>query len=186
MYNAVKGEHRETVVLLMALRASVDMQGGGTGGYTLLSNSVMLGNAACMRLLISLRADVNLGSGLGTPICRAAQFNKPECIAILVAAKASLEGSPIGVAAHMGGDDSVRLLAYLGARLVLPGATLSGGGAAGFWHLFKDSMGCVRDPSLWERIVRKGGDEGTPESLRKRIRMLKKAGVNDPRDGTSW
>ena len=41
-------------------------------------------------------------------------------------------------------------------------------------------------PALWERIVDEGGDEGTPESLRKRIRMLKKAGLEDPRDGMSW
>ena len=54
-----------------------------------------------------------------------------------------------------------------------------------FWNFFKDSKGRLSDPALWERIVRKGGDEGTPESLRKRIRMLKKAGVHDPRDGTN-
>ena len=35
---------------------------------------------------------------------------------------------------------------------------------------------------VWEWIVRKGGNEGMPESLRKRIRLLKKAGVHDPRD----
>ena len=39
---------------------------------------------------------------------------------------------------------------------------------------------------LWERIVKEGGVEGTPESLRQRIRMLKEAKVHDPRDGTSW
>ena len=121
-----------------------------------------------------------------------AQGNKPECIAVLAAAKASLEGakasSPIGKAADMGADDSVRLLAHLGARLVEPAGMIPEGYWPGgpFWHQFKDNVGRVRDPALWERIVRKGGDEGTPESLRKRIRMLKKAGVNDPRDENSW
>ena len=42
------------------------------------------------------------------------------------------------------------------------------------------------DPELWKRISREGGDEGTADSLRKRIRMLKDAKVHDPRDGTSW
>ena len=55
-----------------------------------------------------------------------------------------------------------------------------------FWHHFKDSNGRVRDPALWKRIVADGGDEGTPESLRKRIRMLKEAKLHDPRDGTSF
>ena len=41
-------------------------------------------------------------------------------------------------------------------------------------------------PELWEKISREGGDEGTADSLRKRIRMLKDAKVHDPRDGTSW
>ena len=55
-----------------------------------------------------------------------------------------------------------------------------------FWHFFRDNKGRVRDPALWERIVAEGGNEGTPELLRKRIRMLKEAKVHDPRDGTSW
>ena len=104
-------------------------------------------------------------------------------ISILVAARASLEGamagSPIGMAAQMGADDSVRLLAYLGARLIEPAAPDWPGGP--FWRRFKDNVGLVRNPKLWEWIISKGGDEGTPESLRKRIRLLKKAGVEDPR-----
>ena len=83
----------------------------------------------------------------------------------------------------------MRLLAHLGARLVEPSGVLPGSmiwSEGPFWHRFTDNIGRVRDPALWERIVRKGGNEGTPESLRKRIRMLKKAGVNDPRDGNSW
>ena len=113
-------------------------------------------------------------------------MNKPECLAILAAAKASLEGataSPISVAAQEGADECVALLAYLGARLVEDVSKFGAGG--GFWLRFKDQTGLIRNPKLWEWIVRKGGDEGTPESLRKRIRMLKKAGVYDPRDGSS-
>ena len=92
--------------------------------------------------------------------------------------------SPIVKAADKGADESVRLLAYLGARLIMrdPDSTAT----MPFWHKFKNSKGRVRDPALWERIAAEGGDEGTPESLRKRIRMLKEAKVHDPRDGTSW
>ena len=55
-----------------------------------------------------------------------------------------------------------------------------------FWHQFPDNKGRVRDPALWQKIVAEGGDFDTPESLRKRIRMLKEAKVHDPRDGTGW
>ena len=90
--------------------------------------------------------------------------------------------SPIENAADQGNDESVRLLAYLGAKLVTP----LPGHRRLFWERFKDNKGRVRDPALWERIVKEGGDEGTLESLQKRIRMLKEAKVHDPRDGTSW
>jgi len=79
------------------------------------------------------------------------------------------------MAAHSGGNEAVRLLANLGARLI-------DGNGTPFWRQFKDNKGRVRDPALWEKIVAEGGDEGTPESLRKRIRMLKEAKIHDPRD----
>ena len=91
-----------------------------------------------------------------------------------------MAASPIGIAAIQGADESVRLLAHLGARLVEPRGVLPNGeqyDGGPFWQYFKNNVGRVRDPALWERIVRKGGDEGTLESLRKRIRLLKKAGV---------
>ena len=78
-----------------------------------------------IKLLVSHRASIDLASSSWmTPLFVAALQNKPECIAVLAAAKASLEGamaaSPIGAAAMGGGDESVRLLAHLGARLVDP------------------------------------------------------------------
>ena len=100
--------------------------------------------------------------------------------------KASLEGaraaSPISKAAHKGADECVRLLAYLGARLI---QRSTGYADTPFWRSFKDNKGRVRDTALWKRIVAEGGDEGTADSLRKRIRMLKDAKVHDPRDW-SW
>ena len=148
-----------------------------------------MGHGKTVRLIIALRASVNLGDKDGDgPLFIAAQQNKPECIAILAASKANLEGaravSPIGQAAYAGADEAVRILAYLGARLIEPAAPGWYGGP--FWRRFKDNKGRVRDPAVWERIVAEGGDEGTPESLQKRIRMLKDAKVHDPRDGTSW
>ena len=97
-----------------------------------------------------------------------------------------MASSPISIAAAAGADDSVRLLVHLGARLICGLPTASGFINGGFWRRFEDNKGRVRDPALWERIVNEGGDEGTADSLRKRIRMLKKAKVHDPRDGTSW
>ena len=136
------------------------------------------------------RAVPDLASLGATPLWIAAQENKPECIAVLAAAKASLEGakvsSPIGIAADKGADESVRLLAYLGARLICGLPTASGFINGGFWRRFQDSKSRMRDPALWEGIVKNGGDEGTAKSLRKRIRLLKEAKVHDPRDGTSW
>ena len=92
--------------------------------------------------------------------------------------------SPIGMAAQKGADECVRLLAYLGARLIEKQDAECAGGP--FWHCFEDNKGRVRDPALWQSIVANGGDEGTADSLRKRIRMLTAAKVHDPRDGTSW
>ena len=83
----------------------------------------------------------------------------------------------------VGADESLRLLAYLGATLVERPDPKLGFDGGPFWRLFRQDMGRITDHSLWERIVQKGGDEGTAGSLRKRIRILKKAGVRDPRDG---
>ena len=107
---------------------------------------------------------------------------------MLAAAKASLEGakasSPIGMAAQKGADESVRLLAHLGARFIEPRAFNWPGGP--FWRRFKDNTTRVRNPKVWEWIVSKGGDGNTEKSLQKRIKMLKQAELFDPRDENSW
>ena len=76
-----------------------------------------------LRVLIEHRADIDLANNQQlTPLLVAAHQNKPECVAILAAAKASLEGAmevgPISMAAQQGAEECVALLAYLGARLV--------------------------------------------------------------------
>ena len=55
-----------------------------------------------------------------------------------------------------------------------------------FWRRFQDNTTRVRNPKVWEWIVSKGGDKGTEKSLQKRIKMLKQAGLEDPRDENSW
>ena len=172
------------MLLLLSLRSEVNSQcEGGTTPIWLAANN---GKPTTVRLLVSHRASIDLASHQQqmTPLFIAAHQNKPECIAVLAAAKASLEGamalSPIGTAAYHGSDDSVHLLAHLGARFIEPTAPGWPGGP--FWRRFQDNIGRVRDPKVWEWIVSKGGDEGTPSSLRKRIRMLKKAEIPDPRD----
>ena len=109
------------------------------------------GQPKVLRLLVLHRASFDLPNKQQmTPLWMAAQENKPECIAILAAAKASLEGaktcSPISTAAIFGADESVRLLAHLGARLRDAAAPDWDGGP--FWLRFKDSKGRVRDPAL--------------------------------------
>ena len=101
-----------------------------------------------VHLLLSLRADIDATECNGT--------------------------APIQYASHFineGTDRTILTLATSGCRLVNTGT------GRGFWHEFGDTESKVRDPELWEKIVRKGGDHGTPESLRKRIRMLRKAGI---------
>ena len=158
-------------------------------GITPCWDAASKGHANLVRLLIMSRASFDLPDAFqATPLFVAAQENRLECISVLTTARASLDGAmvagPITVAAQKGADDAVQLLSYIGARLIDKAAPGWPGGP--FWHHFPDNKGSVRDPALWERIVRKGGNEGTPESLRERIRMLKKSSVHDPRDGTSW
>ena len=102
----------------------------------------MVGHAKVIRLLIMHHAALDIaGPQKTTPLWVAAQENKPECIAMLAAAKASLEGakaaSPISMAAHMGADECVRLLAYLGARLIEPEAP--DWHRSPFWRHFKEA-----------------------------------------------
>ena len=186
IHDAAQDGYDKTVLLLLSLRAAIDAK--DNEGRTPCWEAAFQGHAKVVRLLIMHRAAPDLASLGDTPLWIAAQENKPGCIAVLAAAKANLEGakpcSPISKAAIKGADESVRLLAYLGARLIDSAAPGWNGGP--FWRRFKDNKGRVRDPALWERVVADGGDEGTPESLQKRTRMLKAGKVHDPRDGTSW
>ena len=117
----------------------------------------------------------NVADRFKCPGC-AAPYCGPECF------KREWKGHRVGCrqAQYKGAADSVRLLAYLGARLT------DGDGYLFTCYFNEKGTGRVFDRELWQRISREGGDEGTADSLRKRIRMLKQAKVHDPRDGTSW
>ena len=69
----------------------------------------------------------------------------------------------------------VRLLAHLGARL-------NRSNGRGFWMTYQDSDKRQKATEFWTGIVQSGGDEGTDDSLRKRIIMLENAKMWDPRD----
>ena len=61
----------------------------------------------------------------------------------------------------------VRLLAHLGARLRVDGKP------GGFWMAYQDDDKRQQElREFWTGIVQAGGNEGTDDSLRKRIRML--------------
>ena len=78
------------------------------------------------------------------------------------------------MAAQYGQNEVVRLLAHLGARLVKSNGT-------GFWMHYQDDNKRQQElREFWTGIVRAGGDEGTDDSLRKRISMLEKAKMWDP------
>ena len=69
----------------------------------------------------------------------------------------------------------VTLLAHLGARLYDRDGD-------GFWKYYKDSDKRKQATEFWTGIVQTGGNEGTDDSLRKRIRMLEKAKMWNPAD----
>ena len=79
------------------------------------------------------------------------------------------------MAAQKGHDEVVRLLAHLGARLIKSNGH-------GFWLTIQDDDKRQQANEFWTGIVQLGGNDGTDESLRKRILMLKEAKMWDPRD----
>ena len=77
------------------------------------------------------------------------------------------------MAAYSGHEVVVRLLAHMGARLLLPNGN-------GFWREHTTAQH-VKD--FWPRIIDAGGDEPTEESRCIRRRMMVQAKMHDPRDG---
>ena len=78
------------------------------------------------------------------------------------------------MAAQRGRDEVVRLLAHLGARLIKSNGR-------GFWMHHEDDDKRQQANEFWTGIVQAGGNEGTDESLRKRISLLEEAKMWDPR-----
>ncbi len=107
--------------------------------------------------LIELRAVIDLASNEGfTPIARAAQENH---------------------------DETVRLLAHMGARLTFTHVQV--GRPTGFWCAYQDDAKRNRMAEFWAGVIEAGGDEPTEESLRIRRKMMIEAKMFDPRESNS-
>ena len=117
-----------------------------------------------------------------SPVFIAARNGRDNVIVTLARARASLNDAPgmgltpIMSAAIGSHDVVVRLLAHLGARLLMPTGS-------GFWCNYQDNDTRQRMHDFWQRVIAAGGDEPTEESRRIRRRMMIKAKMHDPRDG---
>ena len=167
--------------LLLELRADVNAQ--DKWGRTACWCAAGEGHDRVIRMLISARASFIASTNGCTPVGIAAQQGHDRVVATLARARASIndhtnEGfTPIAIAAQAKhGDVVVRLLAHLGARLLVPGG-------GGFWCGYQDDDTRNRMRDFWRRIINAGGDEPTEESRRLRRRLLVQAGIQDPRDG---
>ena len=133
-------------------------------------------------MLISARALFIANSGGATPVTIAAQEGHHRIIATLAKARASIDQQEndgwiaLSIAAMKKHENVVRLLAHLGARLIMPNGD-------GFWQVVKDDETRNRMGHFWRRVIAAGGDEPTEESRRTRRRLMVQAKMHDPRDG---
>ena len=123
-------------------------------------------------------AKVNLAATGGpSPLWVASQEGQVRAIITLAELCASIDQEsndgcpPIAIAAQKGHDEVVRLLAHLGARLIKSNGRE-------FWMHYQDDDKRQQANEFWTGIVQAGD---TDDSLRKRIRMLEKAKMWDPR-----
>ena len=143
-----------------------------------------MGHDRVVRMLISARASFIANGGGVTPVCIAAHDGRDRVIVTLARARASINdhlpsgATPIAKAAYHKHEHVVRLLAHLGARLMMPNGL-------GFWLAYQpgDPRGNYEMREFWARMIEAGGDEPTEESRCIRRRMLVQAKMHDPRDG---
>ena len=180
LHEAARHGHVDTAKLLLQLRADVDAQ--DNEGRTACWEAAFHGHDRVIRLLISVRASF-IADGYGcTPVFVAAQQGHDRVIVTLARARASIDegiskgGTPIAMAAYIEHEVVVRLLAHMGARLLMPNGS-------GFWLAYKNDDTRMRMKDFWRRIINAGGDEPTEESRRLRRRLLVQAKIHDPRDG---
>ena len=114
----------------------------------------------------------------------AANEGRDRVIVTLARARASIDdatedgATPIAMAAQKNHEVVVRLLAHLGARLLIPDGR-------GFWLGCQDDDTRQRMGDFWLRVISAGGDEPTEASRRTRRRLMIKAKMHDPRDGSA-
>ena len=87
--------------------------------------------------------------------------------------------TPIAMAASENRDETVRLLAHMGARLTLTHVQV--GRPAGFWYAYQEEVKRNRMHEFWTGVIKAGGDAPTEESLRIRRKMMIEAKMFDPR-----
>ena len=75
------------------------------------------------------------------------------------------------MAAHQAKEDTVRLLAHMGARLL-------DGDGDGFWMSYQDDDTHARMAAYWQSVIDAGGDEPTAQSLRTRRTMMVEGGMH--------
>ena len=172
--------HFDTTALLLELKSDPDVQ--DNEGRTPLWLASFGGHRKVIKTLVAAGAKVNLGNAQGmSPLYVASAQGQIRAITTLAELSASIDQEsnggcpPIAMAAQAGHDEVVRLLAHLGARLIM-------GDGRGFWMAYQDDDKREQANKFWTGILQQSGDEGTDESLRKRIRMLEKAKMWDPRD----
>jgi len=177
--SAIEG-HSDTTALLLELKSDPNVQ--NNEGRTPLWAVSFHGHHGIVKTLIAAGAEVDLANADGmSPLYVASQTEQVRAIITLAELRASIDQEsndgcpPIAIAAQKGNDEVVRLLAHLGARLI-------NSNGREFWMYYQDDDKRQQANKFWTGIVQAGGDEGTDESLRKRILMLKEAKMWDPRD----
>jgi len=171
--------HSDTTAMLLELKSDPNVQ--DNEGRTPLWAASFRGHRIVIKTLITAGAKVNLAATGGpSPLWIASQEGQVRAIATLAELRASIDqednqgAPPIAKAAHEGHDEVVRLMAHLGARLIMRNGD-------GFWMNYEDDDRRQQANEFWTGIVQAGGNEGTDESLRKRISLLEEAKMWDPR-----
>ncbi len=180
IHSSAREGHSDTTALLLELKSDPNVQ--DNEGRTPLWNASFEGHPGVIKTLVAAGAKVNLAESHGaSPLYMASQEGHVRAIITLAELSASIDQEsnndtpPITIAAAAGQDEVVRLLAHLGARLVMSNGSE-------FWMHYQDDDKRQQAKEFWTGIVQAGGDEGTNESLRKRICMLEEAKMWDPRD----
>ena len=150
---AARKGHLDTANLLLQLRADVNAQ--ADAGQTACWSAAFNGHDHIVRALITARAAFIAANDGTTPVYVAAQEGHERVIVTLARARASIDQerpsgtTPIAAAAHYNLEVVVRLLAHLGARLLIPDGH-------GFWCAYQDADTHQRMNDFWCSVITAG------------------------------